>query len=195
VNLARSLLEQIINNWGIPEVPMNYSALILILLAGLTSAEETADGDSYHCVAERAVGFVFNNGSRKWEPGDFGISDSNYMVRPTKKDDKRYRHGPPVKEKYGVWKYGKDLGIAFCETGPTGWWLICVGLNMEFTLNVKTKRYMYVFRGSYMTATYGAIRDKEGFQIEDENGNVTYRHHEDEGGDTPYMEIGKCQSL
>ena len=54
---------------------------------------------------------------------------------------------------------------------------------------------MLIFRGSYLIATYGAMNDKDGIPLEGENGNVTYRQHQDEGGDTPAMEIGKCSAI
>lgn len=56
-------------------------------------------------------------------------------------------------------------------------------------------RYMLIFRGSYATATYGAVNGKDGIPIEDEFGNVTYQLHQDQGGDTPAKEIGKCSAI
>ena len=172
---------------------MRHAALILILLASLTSAQDAANGNSYLCIPDRSVGFAFDKASKIWEPATFEIEARKYIVRRFKEDDLRYKPG----REYGVWEFGKENSLATCDRwSGSSWWLQCDrGVIQSFLLNVKTNRFMYIFRGSYMNATYGTVNDKDGFPIEDENGNVTYRHKEDEGGDTPLMEIGNCSKL
>ena len=46
-----------------------------------------------------------------------------------------------------------------------------------------------------MIATFETVRDEDGGYVTDENGDTIIRDMEDAGGDTPFMEIGKCSPL
>jgi hypothetical protein len=54
---------------------------------------------------------------------------------------------------------------------------------------------MYVVSGTYLTSTLGWIRDKDGSIKRDEKGNIISQKIPDAGGDTPFIEIGKCSQI
>jgi hypothetical protein len=56
---------------------------------------------------------------------------------------------------------------------------------------------MRITHGGFMTATFESEKDKDkdGNYKVDEDGNSIEVDKQDEGGDTPYMEIGKCSAL
>lgn len=169
---------------------------ILILLAGTISAQESKDGKSYLCVPDRSVGYAFNDSTKTWDHANFRVGDDKYIVRPITPDDTGY-FGMPLKDAYGVWKLGEDISFVQCKEGVSEHnWLRCGGeFNTKFVLNSRTNRFMLTYEGSYMIATFETVRNKDGSYKTDENGDTIVRDKEDEGGDTPVMEIGKCSAL
>jgi hypothetical protein len=64
-------------------------------------------------------------------------------------------------------------------------------------LNSRSNRFMRITHGGFMTATFESEKDKDkdGNYKVDEDGNSIEVDKQDEGGDTPDMEIGKCSAL
>ena len=170
---------------------MRYAALILIFLAGNLSADDSKDDNSYICVPDTVVGFAFSAATKTWERANFRVGDRKYIVRPTKEDDTNFigRRGP-FDEPYGVWKLDEDVAFLLCEEGVSKEdWLRCeVGINGKFVMNAFSKRYMVLYAGSYMVATID-------FNWDDDRENLIRTDKEDEGGDTPFIEIGKCSKI
>lgn len=87
---------------------------------------------------------------------------------------------------YGIWKVGSKTDRIGCEMEFTEYgWLNC-GAGDGFQMNSDTLRYMFFFNGTYMTATIDTSKSEIG---------DTIVLKEDRGGDTPYVEIGKCSEI
>ena len=124
---------------------MRYAALVLILLAGGISAQDSAKGKSYLCIPDRAAGFSFNKARKTWENTNFDVSENKYLLRPITSDDKSY-FGTPLKGVYGVWRLGEDTSFVQCEEGISEHsWLYCGGnFNTRFVFNSRSNRFTYV---------------------------------------------------
>lgn len=168
---------------------MRYLPLILILLAGSISAEDSNSGKSYICIPDKSTGFVFNEKTKSWDQTNFRVEDTKYIVRPATKDDSGNLSSgdKPLLYKYGVWELGDDSSTTYCMEGISeAGWLGC-SFGMDFNFNIHSMRFMLMFTGSYVVSN---IKFKW-----DENDHVTSRRVADEGGDTPFIQIGKCSKL
>ena len=156
-----------------------------IFLSTLVASTAIAEDKSYICVPDKSTGFKFNKPSKEWETTTFNVDDDKYLVRPTKDGDLGFL----IKgTKYGVWVIGEDYAKAGCDEGFSDYlWLNCDLLGGEFTMNAKTKRFMFVFKGGYM----GATLDTK--SVGDDEWELVSKP--DNGGDTPYIEIGKCSEI
>ncbi len=165
---------------------------LLGLVIIVFSVAAAAQADSYLCVADKSTGFQFNKSTKTWESVNFNVDDSKYIVRPTTPDDKVLW---PGRYAYGVWKLGENTPMILCKEGISkADWLSRGAEYQRFVLNARTNRYMHTYVGEYMVATFENVRDDHGMPVIID-GEWVSRDKEDEGGDTPYMEIGKCSSL
>ena len=127
---------------------MRYAALILILLTGAISANESNGGKSFICIADKATGFYFDEQNKSWDQTKFNVADSKHLVRPISESD--------------------------------------------------SKRSIYFFRGGYVNSAIelGLVNDDLPYDSgRNDAENVYAKGREDQGGDTPYIEIGKCSKL
>ena len=137
----------------------------LVLIGVLVCSPTFAEDDSYVCVAESAVGFDYNNTSKKWERTDFK-TESKYVVSKSSDASK----GWEVK-KIGQ-SEGTSCGNGFDENG----FIRCSGI-IDFLMNNKSLRYIVSHLFGYVIKEY-----PEGSQLK-------------EGSLTPYLEIGQCSPL
>ncbi len=166
---------------------------LLALMCVPLAAQQPAR--SFLCIAEAATGFAFNESRKAWESTDFSVEKDRYVVRPVNKTDSEDLGLSPG-DTYGVWKVGEKTAEFGCKQGASEFnWLSCGQGDNAFSLNVATLRYQIDFRGSYMTATLLVDRDAAGHLFRDADGNVVPGTKDDNGGDMPYIEIGKCSGL
>ncbi len=160
---------------------MRFVTVLLLLGATAVLAQDTAKGKSYLCIADKSTGFTFNESTASWDQTNFRVDDNKYLVRPAKPDDDLVFASRETFV-YGVWRLGEDKVMIECDHAPNEYhWLRCNRSSESFTLNTKSNRFMLTFRGSYLVSTFTpGVADSSG---------------EDRGGDTPFIEIGKCSPL
>ena len=153
---------------------------LCILFAWQPSAGQE---DSFLCIADRSVGFVFDESNKSWKNAIFDIDDDKYIVRPASKDNDNLLMGA----KYGVWEFGGSQIIAsyLCQESFTeAGWLNC---GDSFKMNRLSGRYIITYIGLYVAST---------LRFEIENGELkNVVRVPDTGGDTPYIEIGTCSKI
>ena len=138
------------------------NVVVLLLLMVSTSVFAS---ESYLCIADKITGFKFNKQSKNYEPADFNVRESKYIL---KNNDNTWE-----------WKdFGETFSIFTCSTSFSSQGaLICEGFEtVEFNKNnlryIKTSTIGYIHVGSKIGK--GVVKD---------------------GENTPFMEIGKCSPM
>jgi len=126
-----------------------------------------AHAEQYWCVADSAVGFKYNASNKNWEQATFNVDDSEYIISKADPNSARSKRLQGLVE-YLVTKVGNKYAHIFCKEGFTENILSCSGLGSELTFNKNNGRYMHIHGIGYV---------------------------EDEKGDAPHIEIGKCSPL
>lgn len=126
---------------------------------------------SFLCIADMATGYKFNSLSKRWEETSFRTEDSRYIFRQ--------RNGA---DGYEVRRFGNELVFAdaLCEKGINeAGFIHCAGLGGRFVMNVHNLRYQHYSQGLYIA--YNPTSETPSLRTD--------------GGDTPYIEIGRCTRL
>lgn len=141
-------------------------ALTVFALPSVAAAE------SWLCIADQSTGFKFNGLTKRWESANFNVKDVRYIVKET----------PGSSSAWEVRQFG-DQGLlpdAWCsKTFNDAGFLHCTGLGGSFTLNRNTGRFQNYFQGSFLSF----------------NPNSTNALFRTDGGDTPFIELGKCSTI
>ena len=174
--------------------------LLLTLIASFAAAEDDKKLETYLCIADKATGFNFNESSGKWEAINFTVEGRRHLIRPSRPDDLAYDSIAYVGHQFGE----DDISIV-CEKEPDEMgWLHCG----HFVMNTATKRYIIRGNGGYVSATidiggvFRAICDNDMFETDPDCAGIrghkddfTVPLKDDKGGDSEYLEIGKCSPL
>lgn len=145
----------------------------IVVLGGvlcLTVQPATAAEEQYLCVAEKVSGFIFNKSSETWESTTFR-TDRKYLIAPTKEHK--------VRGAFQITEVGQSVPSYFCkEPFNEGVILYCaltIGLGdlklVDFRFNKENGRFLKAQLVGYFFNPSG------------------------EGGDTPFLEIGKCSPM
>lgn len=126
-----------------------------------------AHAEQYWCIADSAVGFKYNASNKNWEQATLTVEDGEYIISKADPNSARSKRLQGSVE-YLVTKVGSMYAHIFCKEGFTANILRCSGVGSELTFNKNNGRFMHVHGVGYV---------------------------EDEKGDTPRMEIGKCSPL
>jgi len=142
---------------------------IFILLAWSIpsySEEKTEKDVSYLCIADSAVGFIFNKSTKAWNR-TFIQTDRKYIISKSESI-------------YDVWEVnviGDDFPFSGCkEDFNDDGNLFCEGLS-DFRFNKYNLRFLKIYPIGYWNEFRGVMKNYK------------------EGNNTPYMEIGKCSPL
>ena len=122
--------------------------------------------DSFLCIADQSIGFVFDEVSKTWFPTTFDVGDRKYNVARSKDE----RH------KWAVQRVGMNRPLMYCndDFGGDDRMLACDATDPSFYLDVKTLRFTSAKVHGYILPS-----------------GKDYS----EGDLAPYIEIGKCSPL
>jgi len=148
--------------------------LTVLILMGLVSPSYGQDAartdektERYLCIGEQTAGFKYNQRRQEWLATIFK-ADKKYIIREANKKEENMLF---QNNKYVVVEHGGEvLDIFYCEDYSESGYLECTGWGGigNFLFYNKSLHFMVRFYGTYLP-------------------NII-----DEGGDTPYMQIGKC---
>ena len=124
-----------------------------------------AQADSYLCIADQATGFKFNKTTKTWAPATFNVTDDKFVISRSKTE----KH---------VWKMTivgeKQPYTCRDQTPEYEDNLFCDVAFTKFQFSLESLRYMSVHPFGYVDPFTELFK---------------------EGGQTPYMQIGKCSPL
>lgn len=101
---------------------------------------ESSTDVSLLCIAEQAIGFVYNETRNKWEPALIDVSDSKYTFR--KSDDGSYE----------FIEFGERLPVATCSKINSYGFGSCSDSLFDLTINVQSLRYQLIYPFGYTAA-------------------------------------------
>ncbi len=140
---------------------------VCLLAVGWATAPQQSD-QSFVCLPDLATGFRFDSASREWHTATFETHE-RYVISRSSRPGRQWE----VKE------VGNSTPIAWCKADFTeGGTLACDGFQ-TFKMNRTTMRYLSAYLLGYFYQ--GAAAPDTSLARE--------------GGDTPYIEIGRCSSL
>jgi hypothetical protein len=141
-------------------------AMICAALAFAIPAQASAE--SWLCIADLSSGLIYRQGLNKWQTAVFDTEGKRFIIKPAVDSS----------QKYEVNEFGSTskFPMAFCENGPNEYgYLFCKGLFSEFKFNTINQRYIRTYVAGYVEVVGG--------------------NDVKEGGDTPFIEIGKCSKI
>lgn len=140
--------------------------LAMLFIAGNATAQ-----DAYLCIEDMATGFKYNEASKEWERTNFKSGDK-YLLTRAKEDS-------VIKAKWELKRFGEDDSCgSYCEKDFNSLGnLWCRGLY-NFSMNKNTNRFLL----AYLVGYY-------------QDNNPASGGRQKEGGDSPFIAIGKCSAL
>ncbi|MEK6803935.1 MAG: hypothetical protein AABZ34_14895 [Nitrospirota bacterium] len=140
-----------------------------LLLALFVLVPSIVNAEAYLCVADMSTGFVFDKQNKTWKKAYFTDS-TKYMVARSSAD---------AEGKWEVKEIGQSVAAASCENGFTSLGALnCEGF-LEFRMNKNSLRFLSAYLIGYWTDAIPG------------NSSDAFR----EGGNSPFVEIGKCSPL
>lgn len=152
---------------------MKLPKIAMVIATGFALTASSVSAQTFLCIADQSTGFSYSQASRSWETKRFNVSDNRYIIRKSNRN-------PYLWE---VNQFGKDepfLPFSGCKDDFNDFgFLHCAGLGGELTFNRENGRYILYYMGQY--AAY--------------NPNSDVPDYRKDGGDTPFIEIGKCSKI
>ena len=138
-----------------------------ILLICLVVASISIAADSYLCVADKSVGFRYNEQSKKWVEAIFDVTDVKYIITTSEPliDNEKISN-----RAWAIKNLGDEYPFAYSNENFSNNDSIIIKAGYEFFIDKKSLRYLKVYNQGYWSG-------------------------KDNNKDTPYLEIGKCSPL
>lgn len=106
---------------------------VAALLLCAVSSGAVAQTEGYVCIADKAVGFKFDNSSRKWLPANFDVSSSRYLLSKSTSGWEWKAFGE---------KFGDDCAGGFSEFNV----IRCEAIfDKVIVMNRETLRYQLIY--------------------------------------------------
>jgi hypothetical protein len=152
------------------------------LLASCSSIAVGDASDGWLCIADQAVGFVYDKHRKSWAPQDLS-TDLKFIVRKPNSGDMDTilrRHLDPTSVSYVVLLIGQSsFPLIICENSPgaENHLMTCESGLLNFSINTRLLRMQFYFGVGYLHQAYEFYREKV------------------DNPDTPSIVIGRCSTL
>ncbi len=146
--------------------PSIVSIVVLGLAASANAQTNAPEGPRWLCVADASTGFSFDADAKRWRPTHFRTDEKWIIRRPSAVEKAEWRSPEWV-----IAQPGRSRPTGSCASDFRDDELNCTALLGSLTFSRKTLRYIRAADFGYV-APIGA-----------------------EGGDSPYMEIGRCSAF
>jgi hypothetical protein len=147
--------------------------LLIVVMLACAGSVEAVEAQSYLCIADKETGFSFNKSKKDWEITRFDVSDDKYIL--TKKWSDLFQG-----MRWTWTKVGENFGEPCSEKGDftERGFFRCGFVSGILYMNRQNMRFQ-------LTYPYGYP----------EGGRDTNPFGEEEGANTPYVEIGRCAEV